>query len=509
MNIPGYQLGREIAAVEYSSVYSAMELASSKTVTVTVFHQELSSHPEFCSHVKKISTLLLNKSIGNIIPLKQSRWDSEGCYFITNYFSNAQNQKLLPTELSIDEVLNIGQQLANSLSQLHGMSLVHGRISTPNLLFHDRSQITLGQISVQRTLKNDSLITSSLGISLDEASYIAPEFPTGLDARSDFYSLGVVLFELLFKTKPFIAENQQQLQVFKENMQFAVPHGDAENLTPLFNNLLAANLEQRLSNADDFKKIIEQCGYKTSHSGSLHEDSITPPAQNTHTDNSTANNHKSNSIVYLAIASVLVITIVVYFFAGNTAEKNYDIKKAKPVSPVESSPAIEQVETTPLKRPENRDIANSLYLESQQQVALNNYGSALMRVNNALKEQPGHPAAKILKQEIELEFEVRAYLSRAEKLITEGKLTRPANDNAYATYTKLAPLLPPDDQRAREGLQKVADRYFQIANNLILKKQLDSAEKYITTGLAVFADEPRLKQLEQMIAKAKTENINQ
>ena len=135
MNIPGYQLGREIAIGEHCSVYNALDIESSKTVTIKFFQQELSSDPEFCQYVKKVSALLLNKTIGNIIPIKQAVSNPEGCYLITDYFPCSQNQQPLQTEFTIEEVLNFGQQLANSLSQLHRIGLVHGGVSTANLLF--------------------------------------------------------------------------------------------------------------------------------------------------------------------------------------------------------------------------------------------------------------------------------------------------------------------------------------------------------------------------------------
>ncbi|MBT4860880.1 MAG: hypothetical protein HON46_08760, partial [Gammaproteobacteria bacterium] len=119
MNIPGYQLGREIAVGEYCSVYNALEIESSKTVTIRFFQPDLSSNTDFCQHVKASAKLLLNKKIGHIIPVKQAVSNPEGCYLITEYFPCAQNNPPLLTAFTIDEVLNFGQQLAESLSQLH------------------------------------------------------------------------------------------------------------------------------------------------------------------------------------------------------------------------------------------------------------------------------------------------------------------------------------------------------------------------------------------------------
>ena len=509
MNIPGYQLGREISIGEYCSVYNALEIESSKTVTIKFFQPQLSSNPEFCRHVNTTSQLLLNKSIGNIISIKKAEWDPESCYLITDYFPCAQNQQPLQTEFTIDEVLNFGLQLANSLSKLHALGLVHGGVSTSNLVFPNLSQVTLGIVSFQRTFKQDSSVPA-LPVSMHEASYIAPEFATGLDARSDFYSLGVVLFELLFRKKPFIAGDIQQLQIKKEQMQYQVPDAFSKRLNPLFDKLLAADPDQRINNASDYIEVIEQCGYKIDNSSSYSEDFSTSTEQDSIHSPSTGKRHNKNIIIFSAAAGLLMIVILSFFMFGNQPidEKTKSTRiGAIPSSEVDLTTLNNSENITPIAQTENKDKANELYQKSLQHISQNNYGAALMTINNALKEHPGHADALKIKVEIEHEFEIRAYLSRAEKLLQAGKLTRPENDNAFHTYTQLTSLLPDGDTRAREGMEKIAGKYYRLANDLVLKKQFDNARQYITTGLSVIADYEPLKQLDLYIRQEEAKQL--
>jgi len=493
MNIPGYQLGREIAVGEYCSVYNALEIESSKTVTIRFFQPELSSNTDFCKHVKASAKLLLNKKIGHIIPVKQAVSNPEGCYLITEYFPCAQNNPPLLTAFTIDEVLNFGQQLAESLSQLHKLGLVHGGVSTSNLIFPNFSQVTLGSYSFQRTFKKETLI-SSLPISLEEAFYIAPEFSTGLDARSDFYSLGVILFELLFKTKPFSAENLQQLQYKKEHMQFVVPHASAQKLVPLFDKLLASNPEHRISSVGDYLKIVEQCGYNI-------EEPETPIAEPQHSSGTASktrppSNQGKTILIYSAIAGLFMIGILAFLTFGIAPEEKIEKRPDVSIFEAEPIPAIPVEKTVTTRQPEIVNQADLLLQKAQQQILQNNFGAALMSINNALKEDPQHTAAKQLKQKIELEFEIRSYLNKAEKLLTQGKLTRPENENAYKTYKALSKILPSGDNRVKQGLQKITRRYAQLANGLVLKKQFDAARKYISSGLTISPGDQELKQLE-------------
>ena len=499
MNISGYQLGREVEVGEFCSVYSALELESSKTVSIRVFQQQLTSNPDFCQHLKKVSRQILNKNIGNIIPLKQVVIDSTQCYIITDYFPCSQNQQPLLTEFTIDEVLNFGLQIANSLSQIHTLGLVHGGVSRSNLIFPNFSEVTLGSSSFQRTFKKKTA-AFSLPVSLNEAAYIAPEFSKGLNPSSDFYSLGIVLFELLFKIKPFVADTLQQLQLNKESMLFEVPNKSAERLIPLFQQLFDINPQQRISNVTDYIKVTEQCGYAITRAEASNEKILTPTITETTNELKTSNN---KFIIAAGIMGLLLIAIAFYSFTGNPPEKN-TITYIAPTKKI-----IKEKKAVRIIQPDNKNIANTLYLESQQQIADNNYGTALMSINNALKEQADHSAALKLKKQIELEFEIRAYLSRAEKLIAQRKLTRPEKDNALLTYKQLAVILPAGDDRARKGLQKITDRYYQLANNLVLKNEFVPAKQYIASGLTIIPDYPSLIQLDLYITQQENKLLAQ
>ncbi len=492
MNIQGYQPGRKVAVEECCTIFNALEIESSKTVTIKFFQQELSENLEFSQHFQKISELLLNKKVGKIIVLKKAICKADSCYLITEYFPYSQNKKPLQTAFTVYEVLNFGHQLAYSLSQLHDIGLVHGAVSTANLKFPNFSQVSLGLASFTRTFKNNPLISNS-DISLNELAFIAPEFSTGLDARSDFYSLGVVLYELLFKAKPFIAENSEQLQNIKQNMQFSLPHDSAQKLAPLFNRLLTSNPEQRISSVDEFIRVAEQCGYTfndTDTSENTTTQSTVFPARSRPVENQT-----KTIFFYSAFAGILMVAILTFFIFDEPEVEVIKSSISEPsliaIAPVEKV----RLRTVSFNTPDSKSVAHSLFLKGQQQIDQNNFGAALMSINNALKEQPDHADAQQLKKQIELEFEIRTYLSKAEKQISQRRLTRPVNENAYSTYKKLATLLPAGDNRAIEGYQKIVTRYYQLANALILKKQFEAAQNYISAGLSINPDDLQLIQL--------------
>ncbi len=519
MNIPGYQLGREISSNEFCSVYNALEIESSKTVTVKFFHPQLSKNPEFCQHLKITSQLLLNKSIGNIIPVKVAETNPEGCYLVTGYFPCIMYNQPLPFEFSDEEILNFGLQIADSLTKFHAMGLVHGAVSTFNLVFQSSSQVTLGLMSFQRTIKQKDL-HAAIPLSIDEASYIAPEFFAGksLDARSDFYSLGVVLFELLFKSKPFIADSLPKLLFKKVQMIFADPNIYYKELDALFDKLLAPNPAQRIDNVNDYIKIVEQCGYKINKASAYKTipSSAAPP--NSETKNSVSKTNYKNTAIYLVAGLLMVVMLSFFMFSKPFTNKEIasidqplpgTIEKSGIVK-TKVNEVIPQADLIAAVAPvDNNNIANELYLKSQQQILQNDYNGALISIDNSLKEKPGHSKALELKNDIKLEIKVRTYLSRAENLIQQGNLTQPANDNAFETYKKVKPLLSVGDNRGREILEKIANQYYWQANDLVLQKKYANAKQLISTGLTVVPDFIKLKQLDQYIRQEQSKQLTE
>jgi serine/threonine protein kinase len=517
MNIPGYQLGREISSGEYCSVYNALEIETSKTVTVKFFHPQLSKNPEFCLHLKRTSQRLLNKSIGNIIPVKVAETSPEGCYLVTGYFPCTKCNQPLSTEFTVEEILNFGLQIADSLTRLHAMGMVHGAVSTFNLIFPDSSQVILGLMSFQRTLKQGTSVPA-IPLSIDEASYIAPEFSAGkaLDARSDFYSLGVVLYELLFKTRPFIADSLQKLLFKKVKMVFPEPDLDLKNLDPLFNKLLAPNPAKRIYNVKDYVKVVEQCGYKINNANSYLKSPSPAVAQKSKVEKPAAKTNNKKLIFYFS-AGFLILVILSFFIIDNQSTDKKTASTDQPLAgaietldtqKTEVIEAISQADNIAVEPPaEKKNLANELYLKSQQQILQKDFSGALKSINNALKEQHDHSEALKLKKEIELEIKVRTNLIRAEKLIQQGKLILPKNDNAFEIYKNLESQLPVGDNRAREGLENIAGQYYLQANELVLKKQYANAKKVISAGLTVIPEYKKLKQLDLYIRQEQAKQL--
>lgn len=501
MNIPGYQLGREVLVGECCSVFNAIEFGTSKTVTIKIFDSSLSSRPLFCQHVKAAAGRLQGKPVANVVSLKKAGWDEDGCYLITDYFPYTQTRKPLLTEFTIDEVLGFGLQLSLSLDQLHSRGLIHGGVSTTNLYFPNLSHVVLGMLSLQRTY-NDRVA----GISLDESCYLAPEFASGLVARSDYYSLGVVLYELLFRARPFTADSLRGLQALKEGLNFRIPSGSAERLLPLFQRLLAVDPDNRIGNADEFCEAAQQCGFRLSKK-SL-DDRVNRSSLIGDKDQGLSSRKSGMGKVIIVLMVAALLGSVILYRNGDQPDQ--------PEQPEVSASVVRAVAAVKLdtvvfadNRLSSEERAEALYQKSRQQIKDDNHGSALMSINNALKENPRHTESIQLKAKIEREIEVRAGLSLARRQFDQGDFVKPEGNNALETYRSLQQKLDPADERVRLGLNALADHYYRQSDELVLNQQYPLAEDLIATGLDINPDHRLLAVLKIYIRQQKTKHAKQ
>ncbi len=510
MNIEGYQLGREIAVGEYCSIYNALEIDSSKTVTIKYLHSVLSTSEEFCDQFKAATEKLVNRPIGQMVLLKKAVWNEQGCFLITDYFPGGNTQTPLETGFTIGEVLNFGLQISASLTRLHQLGLVHGDISLSNIIFPNLSEVIFGLPAFQRTLETE-ITTSALQVPLQEAGYLAPEYEVGLQKESDFFSLGVVMFELMFKRKPFTADDHAGLQRQKIERQWQIPKAAYEKLAPLFEQLLNPSPRQRIASVEEYISAVEACSFKLDREAirKALDNPGQPEPEPAETGKAAITKPAVKTWVLAAVLLLFISAGLFYLFTSEDADQpTSPVAEAAPATPrvgaEEQAAAADQAPVARSPEKDPRTTAQALLQLGQKQFREKKYGAALMTVNKALEEDSGLKPAQQLKRQIEREFETRAALGRAQKQIAEGRILSPPGDNAVQTYRQLAAALPANDLRARNALRKLSDRYYRAADPLVLKQEFPAARRQIETGLLIDPDNDRLQKLALYLRQQET-----
>src|SRR5256712_1948266 len=201
-----YAIERELGAGGMATVYLARDLKHSRDVALKVLRPELAAvlgAERFLQEIR-ISARLDHP---HILPLIDSG-ESEGfVWYVLPYVRGESLREKLTREqqLSIEETVRIATQVASALDYAHGHGVIHRDIKPENILLHEGEAVVadFGIALAVREAGGERLTES--GLSLGTPQYMSPEQATGgraLDARSDVYSLGAVVYEMLAGEPP-------------------------------------------------------------------------------------------------------------------------------------------------------------------------------------------------------------------------------------------------------------------------------------------------------------------
>lgn len=271
-----YRIERELGAGGMATVYLATDLKHDRQVAIKVLREGgdgLVEAERFHREIRMLARL----RHPFILPLLDSGEAVGALFFVMPYIDGDSLRARLDREgrLPIGDALEIARQVADALHSAHGEGIVHRDVKPENILLTRSGHALLADFGIARASEATGTRMTAAGLAIGTVAYMSPEQLMGerdVDARSDVYALGCVVFEMLAGRPPF--EGGNPMSVISRHLSAPPPDLQAHRpdvppgVARAIKRALAKTPDERFASARDFAQALVITGASEAPVGS-------------------------------------------------------------------------------------------------------------------------------------------------------------------------------------------------------------------------------------------------
>jgi serine/threonine-protein kinase PpkA len=559
MDIKGYKIQDQIGQGGMAIVYRAIQESLDRPVALKVMNPLFAENPQFTKRFLAEGRLLASLHHNNIITIYDIGVCDNLHYISMEYVDGGDLKQRIREGITPLTALDYTITIGSCLQVAHAAKIVHRDVKPVNILFRSDDTLLLTDFGIAKQLigRKNITVTGSL---VGSPYYLSPEQALGgdIDGRSDIYSLGILLFEMLMGKRPFDGDSQIDvaLKHIEGNLPTLPPR--LSHFQPLLDKMTAKQKHDRFRDArsmiqeaqklrdshqwdngdndvvehqsfsgfddttvlyvGDEDEILNEHAVQARRPVSAPDSRVQESQQQTkkpfkaHPQASDQpvgqnDNHSISKIFgsvkmggiaaglcVLALFTTL-LTVGLPDFPGKTNKT--DVRQEK--NAFHKTPI--QPETIQPETPPSKPIEHT-FVEYPQTAELIQYDESEPRQPVNLDMQPINIQPEPIKQpnpakQMALDdghAKIDRLLTEAQRALSEYRLTTPAGNNAYDYYQQVL-LAEPENSEANQGVSHIADRYLQLARSALQAEQSQKAELYVERGLQVKKDHAGLLAL--------------
>jgi serine/threonine-protein kinase PpkA len=257
--IPNFALKKFLGSGGAADVFLAVDLKHSRLVAIKVLTNTRFADGIAVRRFIKEAQTISRLHHPNIVRIQGTGRINALHYMVMEFLPESLKQRIrVRKQIGLQESLAIINQIASALFYAHGKGFIHRDVKPDNIMFRADGTPVILDFGIARVLAATSRITRS-GTSLGTPRYMSPEQLNAkrVDGRSDIYSLGVVLFEMLSGSPPF--KGSQTMTVIMKHVTEPIPPlpGELAACQPLIERMMAKERARRPGTEKEWHELIK------------------------------------------------------------------------------------------------------------------------------------------------------------------------------------------------------------------------------------------------------------
>lgn len=259
-----YEILEKIGEGGMGVVYKARCHMLNRIVAIKVLKPEMSKDKIYIERFKREATSTAVLSHPNIINIHDVGTENNINFIVMEYVNGKTLKQIIKEEsrLRLSQMLDISIQTAKALCAAHKNNIIHRDIKSDNILIAEDGNVKVADFGIAKMADAVTICNSNKVIG--SAYYFSPEQAKGrvVDNRTDIYSLGVVMYEMITGQVPYNAENSISVAMMHINGQVVPPEDIIADIHPEINQVILKALNKELSDryqtAKEMVQILEE-----------------------------------------------------------------------------------------------------------------------------------------------------------------------------------------------------------------------------------------------------------
>ncbi len=246
-------------------VYKAKDLYLNRYVAIKILKPEFIKDSKFVDNFRKESQAAAKLSHPNIVSVYDVGKEGNIYFIVMELLDGDSLSDVIEKQAPLSEkrVIEITRQIASGLSAAHKKNIIHRDIKPHNILMTEDGVPKIADFGIAKAVNQGTMMVQSSSIVMGSVHYLSPEQAKGMsvDARSDIYSLGIVMYEMLTGTVPYDGENAVSVAVMHVNNEVPAPSEKniyiSSHMDEVVRKATRRTPAERFINADELIRALE------------------------------------------------------------------------------------------------------------------------------------------------------------------------------------------------------------------------------------------------------------